>query len=76
MMHVCPVVVIFPRQTGRDATYVKQVGFADFYHGTKDYEHKMGLVQSAGPRPRDAEEGDRRALPRMAINRLRSTCCR
>src|SRR5262249_2159753 len=47
MMHVCPIAVgIFPRATGADETYVKQVGFADFYHGTKSYRHKLGLVQS------------------------------
>jgi choline dehydrogenase-like flavoprotein len=47
MMHLSPVVVgIFPRRNGADDTFVKQVGFADYYFGTKGYAHKMGIVQS------------------------------
>jgi choline dehydrogenase-like flavoprotein len=47
MLHLSPVVIgIFPRRNGADETFVKQVGFADYYFGTKGYAHKMGLVQS------------------------------
>ena len=47
MMHLSPIAVgIFPRRTGGDSTFVKQVGFADYYFGTRAYPHKMGLVQS------------------------------
>jgi choline dehydrogenase-like flavoprotein len=47
MMHLSPLAVgVFPRPTGGDATFVKQVGFADYYFGTKTFAHKMGLVQS------------------------------
>ncbi|MCI0462096.1 MAG: GMC family oxidoreductase [Gemmataceae bacterium] len=47
MMHLSPVVVgIFPRRNGAEESFVKQVGFADYYFGTKGYAHKMGIVQS------------------------------
>jgi choline dehydrogenase-like flavoprotein len=47
MMHLSPIGVgVFRQRTGADETFVKQVGFADFYFGTKGYAHKMGIVQS------------------------------
>jgi choline dehydrogenase-like flavoprotein len=47
MMHLSPIVVgLFARHTGADETFVKQVGFADFYFGTNGHADKMGLVQS------------------------------
>jgi choline dehydrogenase-like flavoprotein len=47
MYHLSPVVAgVFSTRTGGDATFVKQVGFADYYLGTAHYPHKMGLVQS------------------------------
>lgn len=47
MMHYSPIVAgVFAGRTGADETFVKQVGFADFYLGTRDCPHKMGLVQS------------------------------
>jgi len=47
MFHLSPVSAgIFPVCTGGDETFVKQVGFADYYLGTKDFTHKLGLVQS------------------------------
>jgi choline dehydrogenase-like flavoprotein len=47
MPHLSAIVLgVFPRRTGADATFVKQVGFADYYFGTKRYAHKLGLVQS------------------------------
>jgi choline dehydrogenase-like flavoprotein len=47
MVHLSPIVVgIFARPTGGDETFVKQVGFADYYFGASGFAHKMGLVQS------------------------------
>src|SRR5579883_298435 len=47
MMHLNPIVVgFFRRRTGADETYVKQVGFSDYYFGSQRYPHKMGIVQS------------------------------
>ena len=47
MMHLCSVVVgIYPHASKADSSFIKQVGFADFYFGTKRYPHKMGIVQS------------------------------
>ena len=47
MMHLCSIVAgIYPRTTSADSSFIKQVGFADFYFGTKKYPHKMGIVQS------------------------------
>src|SRR5262249_17287396 len=47
MYHLSPIVAgIFPRRNGADDTFVKQVGFSDYYFGTKGYAHKMGIVQS------------------------------
>ncbi len=47
MMHLCSLVAgIYPKSSKTDATFVKQVGFADFYFGTKKYPHKLGIVQS------------------------------
>lgn len=47
MFHLSPIVVgVFARATGADQTFVKQVGFADFYFGTRAHPHKLGLVQS------------------------------
>ncbi|MHC4878332.1 MAG: GMC oxidoreductase [Planctomycetota bacterium] len=47
MMHYSPIAVgVFARSTGADETFIKQIGFTDFYFGTDDCPHKMGLVQS------------------------------
>jgi choline dehydrogenase-like flavoprotein len=47
MMHLSPLVAgVFPRPNGAGEAFVKQVGFADYYFGTKRYAHKMGIVQS------------------------------
>ncbi len=57
MAHLSPIAVgLFPRRTGADETFVKQVGFADYYFGTRDGARsedrentgrdKLGLVQS------------------------------
>src|SRR5262249_41639096 len=42
MTHLSPVVVgVFRHRTGAENTYVKQVGFSDYYFGTTRYAHKM-----------------------------------
>jgi choline dehydrogenase-like flavoprotein len=47
MLHLCSIVAgVYPQTTSADLSFIKQVGFADFYFGTKSYPHKMGLVQS------------------------------
>jgi choline dehydrogenase-like flavoprotein len=47
MMHLCSVVVgIYPHASKAESSFIKQVGFADFYFGTKKYPHKMGIIQS------------------------------
>jgi choline dehydrogenase-like flavoprotein len=47
MTHLSPIVAgVFPRPTEGEAGFVKQVGFADYYFGTRGYAHKLGLVQS------------------------------
>jgi len=47
MMHYSPLAVgLFAASTGANETFVKQVGFADFYFGTPEVPQKMGLVQS------------------------------
>jgi choline dehydrogenase-like flavoprotein len=47
MMHYSPITVgVFAQPTGSAETFVKQIGFADFYFGTPSLPHKMGLVQS------------------------------
>jgi choline dehydrogenase-like flavoprotein len=47
MLHLCSIVAgVYPQTTSADSSFVKQVGFADFYFGTRNYPHKMGLVQS------------------------------
>jgi choline dehydrogenase-like flavoprotein len=47
MMHLSSIVVgIFPQTSNAETSFVKQVGFADYYFGTKKYPHKMGMVQS------------------------------
>jgi choline dehydrogenase-like flavoprotein len=73
MLHLSPVVVgIFPRRTGADEAFVKQVGFWDFYLGTKGYAHKMGLVQSLPvPGPLMAAKMAPRLLPRRLLEALR-----
>jgi choline dehydrogenase-like flavoprotein len=48
MAHLAsPVAIgIFRGRTGADETFVKQVGFPDYYFGTKHHPHKLGVVQS------------------------------
>jgi choline dehydrogenase-like flavoprotein len=73
MMHLSPIVVgVFGRPTGAEETYVKQVGFADYYFGTKGYAHKLGLVQSFPvPGPLMMVKATSKRLPRKLIHALR-----
>jgi choline dehydrogenase-like flavoprotein len=74
MYHLSPIVAgLFPRRTGADATFVKQVGFADFYFGAPGYAHKMGLIQSLPvPGPLMMAKAAPRHIPRILLNALRS----
>jgi choline dehydrogenase-like flavoprotein len=73
MAHVSPIVIgIFPKRTGADTTFVKQVGFADFYLGTKTFAHKMGFVQSLPvPGPLLTAKTAPRFVPRWLLKFLR-----
>jgi choline dehydrogenase-like flavoprotein len=47
MMHLSPLVVgVFAGKHHGEDTFVKQVGFADYYFGDGGYTHKMGVIQS------------------------------
>jgi choline dehydrogenase-like flavoprotein len=73
MMHLSPIVAgIFARNLGTAEGFVKQVGFADFYFGTKEYAHKLGLVQSLPvPGPLMLAKAASRLLPRFLLEFLR-----
>ena len=73
MAHVSPIVIgIFPKPTGADKTFVKQVGFADYYFGTRTFAHKMGFVQSLPvPGPLLTAKTAPRLVPRWLLNFLR-----
>ena len=47
MFHLSPIVIgIFAGRTGADQSFVKQVGFTDYYFGSQKFAHKLGLIQS------------------------------
>ncbi|MBV9123791.1 MAG: GMC family oxidoreductase, partial [Planctomycetes bacterium] len=73
MYHLSPVVAgLFARPTGADATFVKQVGFADYYFGTRDYAHKMGIIQSLPvPGPLMIAKALQRRFPVRLLHLLR-----
>jgi choline dehydrogenase-like flavoprotein len=73
MMHYSPIAVgVFARSTGAGETFVKQVGFADFYYGTADCPHKLGLVQSLpAPGPLMLAKSGLQRWPRYALRFLR-----
>jgi choline dehydrogenase-like flavoprotein len=73
MMHLSPIVIgIFLRRTGGVETYVKQVGFADYYFGTDDYAHKLGLIQSLPvPGPLMLAKSAPKRMPRALLQFLR-----
>jgi len=73
MMHYSPIAVgVFPRPTGASETFIKQVGFADFYFGTSDCPHKMGIVQSLpAPGPLMLRKSGLKRLPSCVLRFLR-----
>jgi choline dehydrogenase-like flavoprotein len=73
MMHLSPIVIgLFRRRTGGDETYIKQIGFADYYFGSRRYPHKMGIVQSLPvPGPLLMRKMTKGRLPRRVIQFLR-----
>jgi len=74
MMHYSPIAIgLFPRATEADHTFVKQVGFADFYFGTKRCPRKMGLVQSLpAPGPLLLAKSGLKRMPDRAVRFLRA----
>jgi choline dehydrogenase-like flavoprotein len=73
MYHLSPVVAaVFPWRTGADAAFVKQVGFADYYFGTRRFPHKLGLIQSLPvPGPLMLAKGGAGRLPAGLVQALR-----
>src|SRR5262249_45753824 len=73
MRHLCPITIgLFRRCTGADETYVKQVGFADYYFGSKQYPHKLGLIQSLPvPGPLMMAKAVAGRFPRPVVELLR-----
>jgi choline dehydrogenase-like flavoprotein len=73
MYHLSPIVAgIFLRRTGAEDTFVKQIGFADYYFGTPDRAHKLGLIQSLPvPGPLLTAKTAPRLLPRPLLQVLR-----
>jgi choline dehydrogenase-like flavoprotein len=73
MYHLAPIVAgLFPRKTGAENTFVKEVGFADYYFGTRAYGHKMGIIQSLPvPGPLMLAKAAPPHLPRALLHFLR-----
>jgi choline dehydrogenase-like flavoprotein len=73
MMHYSPIAVgVFARSTGASDTFIKQVGFTDYYFGTPDCSHKMGLVQSLpAPGPLMLKKSGLKKIPLAALSFLR-----
>ncbi len=73
MMHYSPIAVgVFARPTGASDTFIKQVGFTDYYFGTPDCPHKMGLVQSLpAPGPLMLKKAGLKGIPTSILSFLR-----
>jgi choline dehydrogenase-like flavoprotein len=73
MFHLSPLVAgVFARPTGAEATFVKQLGFADYYFGTRRFPHKLGLIQSLPvPGPIMLAKVGPRRLPAAVVRFLR-----
>jgi choline dehydrogenase-like flavoprotein len=73
MPHLAPLVLgIFPRRIAADESFVKQVGFSDYYFGTRRFAHKLGLIQSLPvPGPLMMAGASRPRLPKRFIHFLR-----
>jgi choline dehydrogenase-like flavoprotein len=74
MTHFCPIAFgFFPRQTGAHDSFVKQLGFADYYFGAPGYPHKLGLIQSLPvPGPAMIAKATSRHLPRSFVQYMRA----
>lgn len=74
MKHYSPIAIgIFSLRTGASQTFLKQVGFSDYYFGTKDLPEKMGIVQSLpAPGPLMMSKSGMRLMPHWMLNLLRS----
>ena len=74
MMHYSPIAIgVFARRTGASKTFVKQVGYSDYYFGTKELPEKMGIVQSLpAPGPLMMAKSGMKLVPRWMLNVLRS----
>ena len=71
MAHLSPIAVgIFPCRQDAAQSFVKQVGFTDYYFGAKWFPHKMGLVQSL---PVPGPLMTAKSLPRFLPKRLQET---
>jgi choline dehydrogenase-like flavoprotein len=73
MMHLSPIVVgLFPRRLDAEEGFVKQLGFSDYYFGSREFPHKMGLVQSLPvPGPLMLAKAAPRFLPARLLAFLR-----
>ena len=73
MMHYSPLAVgIFARKTQADHTFVKQIGFADYYFGTDELPEKMGILQSLpAPGPLMLQKTGLKLVPKFVLNSLR-----
>lgn len=73
MMHYSPLVVgLFARRTAAERTFVKQLGYADFYFGTEELPEKMGIVQSLpAPGPLMLKKSGLSRVPTLLLNLLR-----
>jgi choline dehydrogenase-like flavoprotein len=72
MYHHAPIVAgIFPRPTGAESAFIKQIGFADFYYGTPRFPHKLGVIQSLPvPGPLTLAKSTPRLTPQPLIHAL------
>lgn len=73
IMHYNPIAIgVFAASTGADHTFIKQVGFTDFYFGTPAMPEKMGLVQSLpAPGPVMLAKSGMRRWPQTMLRFLR-----
>lgn len=74
MLHYNPIAIgVFAAPTGADHSFVKQIGFADFYFGTPAMPEKMGLVQSLpAPGPLMLAKSGMKRWPQRMLRFLRS----
>jgi len=74
MMHYSPIAIgIFARSTGASRTFIKQIGYSDYYFGTKDLPEKMGIVQSLpAPGPLLMAKSGMKWVPKWMLGILRS----